>query len=278
MLKTKDFRESEKYSPLLRLGKRYSIEHHGWRSTVKAILQAISFSATTDWGSAAAQQRQINIYLSSYTCFVPFHLLYALHHHCSFDSQRFVMSLEPRIDTLINPQPRSKFFAAPVEIRRAICVHIVPRQIHISLRTKGFWLLACVQHDEDDDPNCIQQRISEDNPFDTDPNVHYLSYALRPRSSWGTHWRCEELSTQMQEKEVNKDGTKSLMALLPCMQANVRQFSCWSPSLLTLLRRSTQVVEMMADYTTFQIHDLGSLGMFAAHSQGPKCLLELHPT
>jgi hypothetical protein len=45
--------------------------------------------------------------------------------------------------------------------------------------------------DEDSDPNCFNRR-TEDNRFTTKPRSSDSACVRRLRSSWGSHWRCEE--------------------------------------------------------------------------------------
>ncbi|KAF2176893.1 hypothetical protein K469DRAFT_812277 [Zopfia rhizophila CBS 207.26] len=141
--------------------------------------------------------------------------------------------------TSINPQLKSKFFVSPAEIRRAIYVHFIPDQIHLFLHKKGLGLSACVQRDKDGHPNCIE-RCSSTYPL-TYPPASCSIYTLRLRSSWGSHWRCEE--------SVKTDGNITAEALL-----------------LACKRMCIDVVEMMADIAVFQINDLDMLRILVLHS------------
>ena len=128
--------------------------------------------------------------------------------------QRFTMSAGLNMGTSVDPQLESKFFVAPAEIRRAIYVHLIPDQIHLFLHERGLRLSACVQRDEDGDPDCIKRRSNKTNLL-TDPHASDPIYALRLRSSWGSHWRCEESVMRMREKDCETDCNIAAMALLP---------------------------------------------------------------
>jgi hypothetical protein len=126
------------------------------------------------------------------------------------------MSTVLDVRTVFNPQPKSKFFAAPAEIRYEIYAYLLPEQMHLSLCEKGFRLLPCAQRDKDDDPDCFGQRTNNANLL-TNPLADPI-YALRLRSSWGSHWRCEETAIQLQNNRETKYNNITMALFLVCKQ------------------------------------------------------------
>jgi hypothetical protein len=125
------------------------------------------------------------------------------------------MSAGLNIHQSFDSQHQCKFFAAPAEIRYAIYAHLIPDRIHLSLCEKGFRLSPCAQRDRDGSPNCINQESNDRNSI----RVRHAEdpiYVRRLRSSWGSHWRCEETAIQMEEeRKMNWDNT-AIALLLVC--------------------------------------------------------------
>ncbi|KAH7345840.1 hypothetical protein BKA66DRAFT_554916 [Pyrenochaeta sp. MPI-SDFR-AT-0127] len=139
------------------------------------------------------------------------------------------------IDVPVNPQLQSKFFAAPAEIRFAIYAYLIPRRIHLSFK-KGFRPLPCVQRDEDGDANCLVRKTNND-CFTTKPCVSDPIFLRRLRSSWGSHWRCEE--------------------------QHPWQFDNLAMPLFRVCKRTlNDFVEAMVDIAAIQIDDVDTLGFF----------------
>ncbi|KAF2650552.1 hypothetical protein K491DRAFT_128108 [Lophiostoma macrostomum CBS 122681] len=147
---------------------------------------------------------------------------------------------ELEMDTLIDPQLKSKFFALPAELRVAIYAYSVPDQLHIFLREDGFFrFLRCMQRGKDDDPDCESQR-SNDKEIWKDPSSDPVC-GRRLRSSWGPHWRCEEYAMQMQEADEARHATTMVTLFHVCK------------------RIFFEVAETIADVTTFHVNDLDTL-------------------
>jgi hypothetical protein len=112
-----------------------------------------------------------------------------------------------------DPQHQCKFFAAPAEIRYAIYAYLIPDRIHLSFREKRFRLSLCIQRDQDGAPNCINRQSNAANLVGDGEKDSI--YARRLRSSWGSHWRCEEIAIQMEEEcEMNWDNTAKALLLV----------------------------------------------------------------
>ncbi|KAF2865233.1 hypothetical protein BDV95DRAFT_612827 [Massariosphaeria phaeospora] len=157
------------------------------------------------------------------------------------------------MDSSFDPQLSSKFISAPAEIRRAIYAHLIPSQIHLSLGEKGLLRLApCVQHDNDGDADCINQRTNDAglvvwrDVYARGPDPDPIQ-ALRLRSSWGPHWRCEE---QMR-RGCSRESDRTVMSLL-----------------LVCKRMYTDIIETMVDLTAIQINDLETLSLLAPEGRG----------
>lgn len=111
------------------------------------------------------------------------------------------------MNTSFDPQLKSKFFALPTELRLAIYAYFIPDQIHVLLHeSQSFGFSKCIQYGGDEDPDCISQRSNDMELGQTsalDP-----IFGRRLRSSWGPHWRCEELAMHMRESyELNYNIT-----------------------------------------------------------------------
>ncbi|KAH7067754.1 hypothetical protein FB567DRAFT_255062 [Paraphoma chrysanthemicola] len=100
----------------------------------------------------------------------------------------------------MTPQPRITLFTIPLELRHEIYSYLVPcHGIHISIENARPRISACVQP-RPNDPRCGHERRYLRNTCSrTTPDP---VFARRAASTWGAHWKCEELAKM--EKECNK--------------------------------------------------------------------------
>ncbi|KAF2789376.1 hypothetical protein K505DRAFT_284515 [Melanomma pulvis-pyrius CBS 109.77] len=159
------------------------------------------------------------------------------------------MSAGLDMGTSVDPQHECKFFVAPAEIRRAIYAHLIPDQIHLFLHEKRLRLSACMQRDKDDHPDCYNRRSKEAHP-PNDRDVPDPNYPLRLRSSWGSHWRCEETAKRIREMACETNCTIAATALF-----------------LVCKRMFVDFAEMIADIAAFHINDLETLSILDPQSR-----------
>jgi hypothetical protein len=119
------------------------------------------------------------------------------------------MSTETALHTPVNLQQRSKFCSAPLEIRDAIYGYLMPRGVHAYLRQGIFHVFACVEPYVDDG------EISDDQDEETNVGaLRYLSdptWVRRLQSSWGPHWRCEEVALGNDHSHETASSTRTVM-------------------------------------------------------------------
>ncbi|KAH7065909.1 hypothetical protein BKA63DRAFT_392377, partial [Paraphoma chrysanthemicola] len=98
------------------------------------------------------------------------------------------------------PQTQSTLFTLPLELRHEIYSYFIPSHgIHISIENARPRISACVQP-RPNDSRCGHERRYLLNTYSRttlDP-----VFARRSASTWGPHWRCEELAKM--ETECNK--------------------------------------------------------------------------
>ena len=99
------------------------------------------------------------------------------------------MSTHPVTRASIDPQLGSGLFLAPIEIRRAIYVHLIPNGVHVFFRQGKIHLSVCVEPSPAGDHDGSDRKTTGDWLSDT-------MWARRLRSSWGPHWKCEEVATR----------------------------------------------------------------------------------
>ncbi|KAF2176877.1 hypothetical protein K469DRAFT_605525 [Zopfia rhizophila CBS 207.26] len=101
------------------------------------------------------------------------------------------MSTHPTLQAPVNPQLESKFFSAPLEIRQEIYGYLIPYGVHAYLRQGKLYLSACVESCANGGLFGAERRESSDWRA-SDP-----VWQRRLRSSWGPHWKCEEVALRM---------------------------------------------------------------------------------
>ena len=135
-------------------------------------------------------------------------------HQDSFYSHSLDQIIAPltglNMGTLTYLQLESKLFNSPTAVRRAIYAHLVPEQLHINVDKGKFRLSKCVQQDGDDHPDCDKRRSHGHANTGCLIDVDFLP---RLQSSWGPHWRCEELVSQDREKHGETGRGVPVMAL-----------------------------------------------------------------
>ncbi|RYO91860.1 hypothetical protein DL762_001940 [Monosporascus cannonballus] len=88
----------------------------------------------------------------------------------------------------MDPQSQSRFFPMPIEIRQAIYAHIIPSAVHLFLQQEDkVAVSACIGPCPERDLSGMERRSTGD--WRTDAIM-----ARRLRSSWGPHWKCEEVA------------------------------------------------------------------------------------
>ena len=102
------------------------------------------------------------------------------------------MSTHPVIRASVDLQLGSRLFLAPYDIRRAIYVHLITNQVHVFLRQGKIHLSVCVEPSPAGDHYGFERRTSGDLSSDT-------IWARRLRSSWGPHWKCEEVASRIND-------------------------------------------------------------------------------
>ncbi|OCK78679.1 hypothetical protein K432DRAFT_252881, partial [Lepidopterella palustris CBS 459.81] len=89
----------------------------------------------------------------------------------------------------INPQLRSRLLLAPYDIRRAIYAHLIPNRVHVFLRGGKVHLSVCVASRQEDHDDGFERKSTPSG--DSSDSI----WARRLRSSWGPHWKCEEVAS-----------------------------------------------------------------------------------
>ncbi|KAF2253803.1 hypothetical protein BU26DRAFT_561075 [Trematosphaeria pertusa] len=102
------------------------------------------------------------------------------------------MSTRPTEEAPINPQVGSKFFSAPLEIRQMIYGYIFPYGVHAYLRQGKLHSSACVEPRANGDYDGGERR-DESSDWRTPGPI----WSRRLQSSWGPHWKCEEVALSM---------------------------------------------------------------------------------
>jgi hypothetical protein len=119
-------------------------------------------------------------------------------------------------------QPGSKLFSTPLEIRQEIYSYLIPYGLHAYLSDRGqLQLSGCVEPCVNGGMEGDERRGMED--FSPEDPV----WLRRLMSSWGPHWRCEEMAQRIQywfpgaSKIDASDSNKDLTVLRVCKKMYV---------------------------------------------------------
>ncbi|KAH7353174.1 hypothetical protein BKA66DRAFT_613645 [Pyrenochaeta sp. MPI-SDFR-AT-0127] len=115
----------------------------------------------------------------------------------------------PQPSEYVNPQIDSKLFSTALELREDIYGYLIPYGVHASISRGRILLSVCVQ----DDPN--RSRAGDERSGLDDDGVNSPLFGVedplllqRLRSTWGPHWKCQELASRVNhsiEKIRNTD-------------------------------------------------------------------------
>lgn len=153
-------------------------------------------------------------------------------------------------------QTQSRLLTAPSEIRCAIFDLLVPKYFHLVRREGTVKLLPCVQDEKDRDTDTSNRRTNEEDLF-MDPRATDLPYLHRLRSSWATHWRCEEVVLGLPESRVATPGTRTLALMTTCKEMSVPQWKHERAWLLTdFLHRLSDVLQTLGHHTVIHVNEL----------------------
>lgn len=91
----------------------------------------------------------------------------------------------------MDPQAKSQFFSFPAEIRDAIYAYLVPNAVHVFMRECNAVISTCLEPNIGADLSGWERKPDPrlDDRSDAD-----AVWGRRLRSSWGPHWRCEEVA------------------------------------------------------------------------------------
>jgi hypothetical protein len=108
---------------------------------------------------------------------------------------RGIMSLSSTFDT-VNSQLECQLLQAPYDIRREILNYLVPSSVHVFHTCGRLELSECVGC-----PQVSRYGVGEERQqglLDNDP-YRQERLARRLVSSWGPHWKCEEMMLQTRD-------------------------------------------------------------------------------
>ncbi|KAG6002382.1 hypothetical protein E4U21_003142 [Claviceps maximensis] len=115
------------------------------------------------------------------------------------------MSVEKHV---VDRQLQSPLLRLPAELARQIYAYIVPPQAHLYRDDASVCAATCITPSPSNDYYCFDRR-SHGDPSTT-------VWARRLKSSWGGHWRCEEVAKRLQTdspgKQTQHDSAIALMA------------------------------------------------------------------
>jgi hypothetical protein len=91
-----------------------------------------------------------------------------------------------------NPMTGINLLYVPLEIRRSIYLYLIPTQLHISLpqSANSIHITPCVE------PDLNANLGGAERCYRSDDSI----FSSRIRSSWGPHWRCEEIALGMDDE------------------------------------------------------------------------------
>ncbi|KAG5990027.1 hypothetical protein E4U43_004385 [Claviceps pusilla] len=96
---------------------------------------------------------------------------------------------------LVDRQQQSPLVQLPAELARQIYAYIVPPQAHLYRDNATICAATCITPPSSNDYYCFDRRSHGD------PST--AVWARRLRSSWGGHWRCEEVAKRLHPDAPN---------------------------------------------------------------------------
>jgi hypothetical protein len=130
---------------------------------------------------------------------------------------RGIMSLSLAFDT-VNPQLECQLLQAPYDIRREILNYLVPSSVHIFQNYGRLELSECFGC-----PQIPRYGVGEERQqglLDDDPN-RQERLARRLVSSWGTHWRCEEM--MLRTRDIRNHGTDEVRDIMGALMRTCKK-------------------------------------------------------
>lgn len=95
------------------------------------------------------------------------------------------------VSTMDN-QDKSPFLCLPLEVRRAIYSELIPKAVHVFFQRGKVAVSRCVEPEVGGCLTGIERQPTEHES--NDPDQSQWLWARRLNSSWGPHWRCEEMA------------------------------------------------------------------------------------
>ncbi|RYP23576.1 hypothetical protein DL765_001090 [Monosporascus sp. GIB2] len=147
----------------------------------------------------------------------------------------------------MDPQSQSRFFSMPIEIRQAIYAHIIPYAVHIFFQQDKVVVSACIELCPERDLSGFERRSTGD--WRTDAIM-----ARRLRSSWGPHWKCEEVALGIGDSYDDK-------------MCDVAHDATMTAVLAVCKKMYTDILIFMVSTVTFNITDLETLEYLVQRNQ-----------
>lgn len=96
-------------------------------------------------------------------------------------------------------QLQSRLLQAPFDVRNAILLHLCPDVVHVHLLGSKLVITECVSpeaiHEDGDGDERREGILADENQWNFE---HTFVWARRLMSTWGPHWRCEEVAAGKQ--------------------------------------------------------------------------------
>ncbi|RYP67238.1 hypothetical protein DL769_005815 [Monosporascus sp. CRB-8-3] len=147
----------------------------------------------------------------------------------------------------MDPQSQSRFFPMPIEIRQAIYAHIIPSAVHLFLQQDKVAVSACIEPCPERDLSGMERRSTGD--WRTDAIM-----ARRLRSSWGPHWKCEEVALGLGGSYADK-------------MCDVARNVTMSAILAACKKMYTDILIFMVNTVTFHVTDLETFKYLVQRNQ-----------
>jgi hypothetical protein len=125
------------------------------------------------------------------------------------------MSTHPVRSVSVDLQLGSGLFLAPIEIRRAIYVYLIPNGVHVFFRQGKIHLSVCVEPSPAGDHDGSDRKTTGSDRQTLDDWFSDTMWARRLQSSWGPHWKCEEVVSRTADNYEAACGI-NMAVLLVC--------------------------------------------------------------